>query len=520
MNQANARVARLGLFLGYALILAGGILMRIPLLDPPSLWYDDEWVAALVRFAGLREWLEYRASVPMGFVASLKGISYLDADPERGLQLLPMLCGLVAPLLLGWLVQRETRLPPLGLVSGALLAMSPVAVGYSMRVKQFSWDALIVVVVLIVGLSVLQKAAAPSWRQILPTAIATLLSYVSILVAAPIMHVSLLRNFVRERPTLGLALHKALPTLALDLLWIGYYWFRLRAQSRGDVNFFWRLRGVLPEWSGEGILGYFFSSGPYGFTKAIGNAIPFIDPTMGTILVGISLLGLWVNRSSRWLGVFFSTFYALALVGALFGVYPFGGIRTDIFSYPVTVCLVSLALGLGLNQFATHRRVVIASALAGLSLVIFLIQVVRPRPTPTPYPARSDAELVKLLETSRTSDEFVLVSRPAHFAVGYYGSLPMRYVGLPKDGFRIEVIDPRWIQLNWNQSEFDVPEAESLNRLWYLDIELNQWASESNQRLLDWLALQGFTTTEITEKTNGSLRRLDRVRPARTPPSE
>ena len=129
-------------------------------------------------------------------------------------------------------------------------------------------------------------------------------------------------------------------------------------------------------------------------------------------------------------------------------------------------------------------------------------------------------ELVKLLETSRTSDEFVLVSRPAHFAVGYYGSLPMRYVGLPKDGFRIEVIDPRWIQLNWNQSEFDVPEAESLNRLWYLDIELNQWASESNQRLLDWLALQGFTTTEITEKTNGSLRRLDRVRPARTPPSE
>ena len=519
MNQGPSRVARLSLFLGYALILSGGILMRIPLLDPPSLWYDDEWVAALVRFAGLREWLEYRASVPMGFVASLKGISYLDADPERGLQLLPMLCGLVAPLLLGWLVQRETRLPPLGLVAAALLAMSPVAVGYSMRVKQFSWDALIVVAVLIVGLSALQKAAAPSWRQILPTAIATLLSYVSILVAAPIMHVSLLRNFVRERPTLGLALQRALPTLALDLLWFGYYWFRLRGQSRGDVNFFWRLRGVLPEWSADGLMGYFFSNGPYGFTKAIGNALPFIDPTMGTLLVGISLLGLWVNLSSRWLGVFFSSFYALALFGALFGLYPFGGIRTDIFSYPVTVCLVSLALGIGLNRFVAHQREAIASLLAGLSLAMFMIQVVRPRPAPTPYPARSDAELVSLLETSRASDEYVLVSRAAHFAVGYYGNLPMRYVGLPQDGFRIEVLDPRWIQLQWNQSEFDFPEMDSLNRLWYLDIDLNRSAGETNQNLLDWLSLQGFATTALTENTNGALRRLDRVRPAQTPPS-
>ena len=75
MNPEVARAARIRLFLGYALILAAGILIRIPLLDPPSLWYDDEWVAALARFTGPREWLEYRASVPMGFVAGLQGIS-------------------------------------------------------------------------------------------------------------------------------------------------------------------------------------------------------------------------------------------------------------------------------------------------------------------------------------------------------------------------------------------------------------------------------------------------------------
>lgn len=513
MNPEVARAARIRLFLGYALILAAGILIRIPLLDPPSLWYDDEWVAALARFTGPREWLEYRASVPMGFVAGLKGFSYLDADPERGLQLLPMICGLIAPLLLGWLVQRETKLPPLGLVAAALLAMSPVAVGYSMRVKQFSWDALIVVLVLLFGFSALKKAAAPSWRQTLPTTVATLLSYVSILVAAPLLHISLLRSLVRERPSLGRALQRALPTLAIDLVWLSYYWFRLRAQSRGDVNFFWRLRGVLPEWTADGLIGYFFSSGPYGFTKAIGNALPVIEPTLGTLLVVISLLVLWTDRSSRWLGAFFSSFYILALSGALLGVYPFGGIRTDIFSYPVTVFLVCLALGIGLNRFAAHRRVVIASMLAGISLAIFLLQVVRPRPAPTPYPARSDAELVRLLETTRGSDEFVLVSRPAHFAVGYYGNLPMRYAGLHRDGFRIEVMDPRWIQLEWNQTQVDFPEVETLNRLWYLDIELNGWAGETNQRLLDWLSLQGFTTTAIFEKTNGSLRRLDRLQP-------
>ncbi|MCH2186594.1 hypothetical protein MK280_12055, partial [Myxococcota bacterium] len=445
---------------------------------------------------------------------------YLDTDPERGLQLLPMLCGLLAPLLLGWLIQRETKLPPLGLVAAAILAMSPVAVGYSMRVKQFSWDALVVVVVLIFGLSALQKAAAPSWRQILPTAIATLLSYASILVAAPILHISLLRSWVQGRPTLSLALHRALPTLTLDLIWLGYYWFRLRAQSRGDVNFFWRLQGVLPEWTADGLIGYFLSTGQYGFTKAMGNALPFVEPAPGTLLVAISLLVLWIDRSSRWLGAFFSSFYALALSAALFRVYPFGGIRTDIFSYPVTVCLVSLALGIGLNRFAAHRRAGIASMLAGLSLAMFVLQVVRPRPAPTPYPARSDAELVTLLETSRASNEFVLVSRPAHFAVGYYGNLPMRYVGLPRDGFRIKVMDPRWIQLEWNQSELDVPELKSINRMWYLDIDLNGWAGDTNQRLLDWLSLQGFTTTSITEKTNGSLRRLDRMRPAGPPPSE
>ena len=74
-------------------------------------------------------------------------------------------------------------------------------------------------------------------------------------------------------------------------------------------------------------------------------------------------------------------------------------------------------------------------------------------------------------------------------------------------------MDPRWIQLEWNQTQVDFPEVETLYRLWYLDIELNGWSGETNQRLLDWLSLQGFTTTAIFEKTNGSLRRLDRLQP-------
>ena len=81
-EQTDQRV-RVFLWLGYAAIIILGVFERIPLIDPPSLWYDDEWVGALVRWTTFSDLFVYQASAPMGFVAALKGFTSIESDSSK-----------------------------------------------------------------------------------------------------------------------------------------------------------------------------------------------------------------------------------------------------------------------------------------------------------------------------------------------------------------------------------------------------------------------------------------------------
>ena len=510
MTRQTSQRVRAFLWLGYAAIIILGVFERIPLIDPPSLWYDDEWVGALVRWATFSDLFVYQASAPMGFVAALKGFTSIESDPEWGLQILPMLCGLILPLLIGWVVSRETQRPTLGLFAACLFAMNPIAIGYSMRIKQFSWDALIVTVVLVVGLPMLRQINAVSLKRALLLSLTSLLSYTSIFVSAPMIHLSLVRSLGSSSDLRNAWWRLTRPVLIFDGIFLLYYVFRLREQSRSDVTAFWEIRGALPNGSLNSLAGYFLLNDHFGLTVAVGRALPFLPTLLGATLAAIALLVLWAHRPTRWTAAFFTGVYGLAICAALLGVYPFGGVRTDIFSYPITVTMIALAFGTILVALPTRLRDQASVILAASGLALLFFAAYSPQWAPVPYPQRSDSELVELLEETRDPDDLVLISQTAHHAIGYYSKLPMVYAQPRHGGFRMQPLDPQIILMEWTELYLDPEEIEPFDRIWYFDIALTPTSYEMSQKRIQWLHEAGFELLESIDRPKGSLQLLTR----------
>ena len=109
-------------------------------LDPHSLWYDDLWVAAVVKLDSLFEAVSLAVPAPPAFVGALWFSRRLIPDPELSLQLVPYCASLAVIPLLAIVVAMISGSRALGVVAGSLIALSPNVAYYSVFVKQYSVD--------------------------------------------------------------------------------------------------------------------------------------------------------------------------------------------------------------------------------------------------------------------------------------------------------------------------------------------------------------------------------------------
>jgi hypothetical protein len=408
---------------GQAGIAGVALARRIPGLDPPSLFPDDTWVGFLVRFTRPLDLLTYNASVPLGFVALQKPFAWLDPDPERSLQWLPLACGIATLPLLGLLVRRFTGSAAFGLLASALLAVNVLHVRYSIRVKQFTADGLVVTALLLVGLPLLARPEVRRATRLAFVGLAgVLVSWVSALPAAWLLNGAALRALV-ERQRLGGAWRLLALALGFDTALGVYTLTRLRYQTRNDIEGFWA-DYYLPLDSPGGALRFLDVHGAHALGWAFPSGLERVGAALAAAGLGVTL---W-RRETRGAGLVLAAVPAAALAASARGLYPVGGGRTDLFLYPIWIllaCVGMKALGEALAvAWPGARRA--ASPLAAAAVLVLL--AAHPRSSQlgrTLYPRSQDASTMAQLERLRGPDDHVLLHAGSLYVYAYYGTDPV-----------------------------------------------------------------------------------------------
>ncbi len=400
-------------------------------LDPPSLFVDDTWVGFIVRYASLGDLFVYAATAPTGFSAILKGFAQLVPDPELGLQLYPFLCGLILIPAVGLLAMRLTGWVSIGVLAAALTSVDPMIAIMSTHVKQTASDALVVLLLVILGLPHIRDASP---RRLLglsvASAVAAVVSYVSLAASMLLLHLPLAaaaREWRRDRrrpPWAAVAV-----VFAFDAAMLAFYWLRLRLQMRSDVEAYW-IGWFLPTGSLAAAAEFAARRIPAALTG--GSPQFFGWPTaerVVAVVIGIAMLAgivsLFARERSRFQAAFFLLFFAGLLAASALHLYPFGG-RPFFFTHPLWLALAAAGLGAVCDAASSH----IAGARRVLPAVLWVLAIatVLAPWKEIHYAKTRAAEVVRYLDEHVAPDELVYLSPQAQHTVGYYTTRPIEPV--------------------------------------------------------------------------------------------
>lgn len=398
------------------------VMTRLPAWDPPTLFLDDLWQGILSRLPFATQW-EYRSSSPFGFTALQSLILSLFQDPEKGVQAIPFFGGIATIPLAAWGAWLVTRQPWAAVFAASLLAASPSLAAFSMRGKHYSIDALSVALLLILMVRTnLAKQGLSSFSVVaicvLPFSFAS--SIVSTLFVNSFILFRLLQygtwtNRKKELATwagfhLALALFYLLVlnrqrNPALVLYWSDHFPHSLAQMGSGFETL---LQGVIP--------------------GALRTPSPklYLLLGVGILLMATALISLLRTRTHRAMGLALFLVYPAVGTMAALRLYPLGGLRTDIFTYPVTALLLATGLAQLTRSLMRNR----AATLAGLGTCLILgILAIRPEflGMEIRYPRNpSGQNLVSIIEQTFQPGDTLIVQPHKTFLLCYYTTWPIK----------------------------------------------------------------------------------------------
>ena len=450
--------------LGAALFLAGlSLVLRAPGLSSHGLYRDDAWPALAAR-TDIGRAVRLGVTVP-GYELFLRlwlglGHSTMWAQAPA---LVASVTGVVAVFVAArWLGCRTAA----ALVAGGILALSPVSVLYATRVKQYSFDALFTIVILVLAVAVIKSPGSRSrWTLLVGASMAATLFSASVF---PVTVSSLLvctwfaRRATRHlRPAVvALAFYGAFTTLyAVVVLrsvpdplrdsWRANYIDHTGV--RALVSSTWH---VLDEFTA----GLFYRHGPLGplVLVALAVAVCRWRRDIAALLIGPVLLAL-----------------ALALGGRV----PFGGGRTDEYLYPCVALAAAVVAEHVLRWPSLSRTAPSALALAvAVALAAFALTRGLQHARANPYPAVDMAALISAVDLARQPGDAVIVGPLSRHPFAWSQASAPRLVFSRQyaTGFTIASDDPDVLVLPADGFEggFDpgqaVAFAQGRQRVWYL----------------------------------------------------
>lgn len=404
-------------------------------LNPSSLFIDDAWVAVTHRLT----WSELPRvdfTTP-GFSAITKGWLDLVGYSNLKIQLPVFAAAIVLPAATFVLLQRRIKWY-WAAVAATLLAISPIHIVYSVRVKQYSMEALFALA-LIAGASAVIDAPHQRrrWTALtLVSAFALVTSFSTIFVVVPacagaVVGLGLSRRDAGSIRSMFAADEGAalVRMTVLGIFAVVWFFSMIAPSLSNELNDFWA-DNYLP--TGQGFRA--FLSAWYelsvqtfeGFVTLPGGA------TAGLLAVAGLLL---LSRRPALLIVLAGPYVALVVASSL-QMAPLGGLRTDIFIYPALASLLAFGLHECEALVRTHWSLASpAIRFAPLALTVTITGVLAMQATPeqSAYPVEDLAPLLADLEERQEDGDAVLLYYGASYHYAVYTDVPFDVVdrGLP-----------------------------------------------------------------------------------------
>jgi hypothetical protein len=404
------------------LIVVGAVLMARP-LGPRSLWIDDAWIALVVRADGLADVLLVGLTAP-GFAALLAGVFSVAGFSELTAQAVPYAFGVVAAPAL-YLVARRSRLGrPAALLAAGLLLSAPELLTHASRVKQFTAEAVVVVVLLGAGAAVLRSPAAPRrWALLLTVSVVgtTLSSATAVTAAAAFAAGGLAALRAVGGP--GRLRSSDSRTALRPVWWAG-------AVFTGFAVL-WALLVLVPSTTPT-LREYWVEH--YSW-RAVFDLLLHLTPLPAAVSGGLLVLsGVLVVRRDPVVAVLLAGPLLLSVALAQAGIAPVGGGRTDIHLYPSLALLAGTALDSALGRRRDTRPATALVAVLTAALVLG-------GPGPGPYPPQDAAPYIALVDREGRPGDVVLVYADTRWAFALYTERPvtLRPDAASMTGFEVDI---------------------------------------------------------------------------------
>ena len=394
-----------------------------------------------------------------GFIALLKAWFGLVGFSNLRAQAPAFVFGILGPPALfvtarSWGLHRAAAF-----LAGGLLAVSPVHMRYSTRVKSFTLEAFAATVVLLIADRLLAepRRGARWYTFAVAAAIATTLSAPLAIVCVP--------GFVAG----FLALHRAnepRPREAISAtagyLLFSVAWYAVAIRSAIDRN-------LIEYWDG-----YYISRSVDHFASSTYRAFARFAHGFDVLPAAVTLLALaaclaWMSRTRPDRAVLLFGPIAIAAGVAVLHRNPFGGGRTDIYLYADLALIVACTA----NGLFTRvpSRVAVAAAIAA---IIALGAVSFPVPT---YPKEDFRAMLEAVNRDLRPTDAVLLYPKARFAAALYTDWPF-HLRSPVPGasvttpFDVEIDRPRtFVPVDTVPVHFAKSVARasaSARRVWYI----------------------------------------------------
>src|SRR5215470_587313 len=300
-----------------------GALLRARALSPPSLWRDDAWQALVVRVDSWGDVARMGQSAP-GFSVLLKLWLSLTGFSSIAAQALPFAAG-VAAAPLAYLVARRIGLDTAGAAAaGITLAVSRRHAIFSTRVKPFTLDADVTLLLIYLGFLVLARPGRVSrWAMLVGVGMfAAVLSASTLPVVLATAMVALV---AAVRRGCGAALAGA--ALCTLTLFVGVWWaVWLRTEASNPwLREFWADSFMPLDRGAAGAARFTFSHAWQALT-GVSAAIPG-DVTGVLVVLGALIDGLSRRLSGRGRSIALVLAFTLLFVGIKVRSYPDADIR-------------------------------------------------------------------------------------------------------------------------------------------------------------------------------------------------
>lgn len=417
----------------YAALILTACLARAPGLDPPSLWFDDVWTGALMKTSGVAEMLRLQTHIPSGFLVAVRLVTHLVSDQELGLQGVPFLLSILSIPLMGRVVFTVTGHHGAALAAASLTALNPFLAAYSISTKPFTADFVICCLVLLMGVAAVRHPSVVNQGRLVAIGlVGFLFSYPSVIVSLAAVAVAWLFSIpkLRDKPRV-LGWVTGLTVLFCVVLG-AWFALRIRSQLGPSVRDYWEM-AYMPVSSVSAAWHFLVSSG----WQEVSGAMPVGCAALAALAI-LGLVWLFAEESRRAIAVIVLVATIGAVMASALRLYPIGGGRTDIFSFPLTIMLAACGL-VGVLSVIPRNRVL------GNFLTAALVAWACVFPVAAEYDSRVDAkQWVETLSEEIREDDGLVIHPYASWLVACYGDWPLRFTVERRlaPGFIVEVLRP------------------------------------------------------------------------------